>query len=91
MTNVTLFDGRKHVLSSGHHCKFALDGLTFNCVTQYVQYKRAISFGDFNVAQRILGAQLPRTQTFLGRIAEGNNIDKCRNRDQDIGNTGTAD
>lgn len=43
------------------------EGISFNCVEQYMMYKKAKLFGDENIAQQILNTTQPITQRKLGR------------------------
>lgn len=47
---------------------------TFNCCEQYMMYRKAILFDDFETAKKIMDAEYPRDQKQLGR--EVKNFDK---------------
>ena len=53
------FFGINHPLSNFHPAEIKKDGLTYNCSEQYIQYKKAMLFGDHNMAEEILTAKLP--------------------------------
>lgn len=48
--------------------EFILDGITYNCVEQYMMYQKAITFGDDKTAANILAESSPREQKALGRL-----------------------
>lgn len=46
---------------------FMIDGIEFNCAEQWMHWKKAILFGDQEVAQQILKAKSPFDQKKMGR------------------------
>ena len=46
---------------------FVIDGVRFNSAEQYMMYRKAMLFGDEEMAQRILSAPSPQTQKALGK------------------------
>jgi ribA/ribD-fused uncharacterized protein len=46
---------------------FEHEGMKFNCGEQYMMYKKAMLFGDIDVAEMIMEQSHPRKQKFLGR------------------------
>ena len=50
---------------------FTMDGITFNCVEQYMMYQKAVIFRDSTTATAILAASDPSTQKKLGRSVSG--------------------
>jgi len=51
--------------------QFVIDGVEFNTCEQYMMYKKALMFGDFDVAEQIMKAEKPREQKALGRKVKG--------------------
>jgi hypothetical protein len=43
------------------------DGISYNCAEQYMMYKKAIFFEDYDIAEQILKEKNPRNQKSLGR------------------------
>lgn len=46
---------------------FTLDGEKYNCVEQYMMYKKALTFGDFEIANEVMKTMNPREQKAWGR------------------------
>ena len=55
------------ILSNWYHSKFVLEGIQFNCVEQYMMWKKAILFHDGITAMLILQTSNPKEQKALGR------------------------
>jgi ribA/ribD-fused uncharacterized protein len=55
---------------------FVIDGVDFTCAEQYMMYKKALMFGDFEIAEKIMATSSPREQKALGRKVKG--FDKNR-------------
>lgn len=51
--------------------KFIIDGVTFTHCEQYMMYKKALMFNDYEVAEKIMNAAHPRDQKALGREVSG--------------------
>lgn len=51
--------------------KFIIDGVQFSCGEQYMMYKKALMFGDFDMAKAIMGTNNPREQKAFGRQVKG--------------------
>lgn len=51
--------------------KFIIDGVQFSCGEQYMMYKKALMFGDFESAKKIMNTSNPRDQKALGRKVKG--------------------
>ena len=47
------------------------DGIIYTCAEQYMMYKKALLFGDEEIAQLILDASHPREMQVLGRKVRG--------------------
>lgn len=54
--------------------KFIIDGVTFSCGEQYMMYKKALMFNDYESAKKIMESDNPREQKALGRKVK--NFDK---------------
>jgi len=50
---------------------FTIDGVQFNTCEQYMMYKKALMFGDFDIAETIMGESSPKHQKALGRKVKG--------------------
>lgn len=59
------------VFSQWTRATFVVDGVTFNCTEQYMMYKKALMFGDYNIAEEIMHTEHPRDQKALGREVSG--------------------
>lgn len=51
------------------------DGVTYNCCEQYMMVKKALLFGDKDMAQRLLSEPEPKEQQLLGRQIKGFDAD----------------
>ena len=69
--------------SSWYKCQFKDDINTYNCLEQYIMYKKAMLFGDLKLAEEILKTEQPRFQTNLGN--------KIKNYDEEIWNKNIHD
>lgn len=54
---------------------FVIDGIEYNCTEQWMHWKKAVIFGDQEVAQQILKAKSPFDQKKLGREVSNFNAD----------------
>ncbi|HEX5063193.1 MAG TPA: NADAR family protein [Kofleriaceae bacterium] len=63
----TFFFTEASPFSQWHRCRFAVDGVTFNCAEQFMMHGKAVLFGDAAIAAEILAADHPRTHKALGR------------------------
>lgn len=59
------------IYSNWFPSNITLEGMTFNCVEQYMMYKKALEFGDTETAKKVMEAEEPREQKKLGRQVEG--------------------
>jgi ribA/ribD-fused uncharacterized protein len=58
--------------SQWHPSKFMVDALKFDCAEQYMMYQKAVLFGDFQTAQKIIRTKNnPRNVKQLGREVSG--------------------
>lgn len=65
------FFTKESPLSNWHPCRFALRGLEFNCVEQYMMWAKAMTFGDQPIAAAILNTADPAEHKALGRRVKG--------------------
>ena len=54
-------------LSNLYESPFTIEGINFSSVEQYMMYKKAITFKNFNIAKEILSTKDPATIKELGR------------------------
>lgn len=54
-------------LSNLYESLFTIEGINFNSVEQYMMYKKAITFKNFDIAKKILNTKDPATIKELGR------------------------
>ena len=72
--NVIGFFGELNALSNFHPAEFTIDGIKFPTSEHYIQYTKAMAFGDTSSATEILNANTPADSKALGwKIA---NLDK---------------
>lgn len=62
-------------MSNWAKSKFIIDGVEFCTCEQYMMYKKALMFGDFDVAKKIMATTNPREQKAFGREVKGFNKD----------------
>jgi ribA/ribD-fused uncharacterized protein len=63
--NIVLFWGG--ILSNWYKSPFDIDDMQYNCVEQFMMYRKAMVFGDGVTAQMIMQNGNPREQKMLGR------------------------
>lgn len=65
--NVLIFYGGDAPFSNMYICAFKdHSGRTFNCVEQYYQYNKALTFGNVDLANRVMEESSPVIQKRLG-------------------------
>ena len=57
--------------SNWYPSEFTVEGMTFNCGEQYMMYKKAMTFGDEESAQKVMNTSDPSTQKKIGRQVKG--------------------
>ena len=65
-----LVDEPNGYLSNWYPSPFALDGIAYSCVEQYMMYQKAVTFGDTDAANAILAANNPGKIKALGRSVQ---------------------
>ncbi len=53
--------------------KFIIDGVEFGTCEQYMMYKKALMFGDYDSAKKIMETKNPKEQKAIGRAVKGFN------------------
>lgn len=64
-------DEENGYLSNWYPSIFYIDGIKYTSVEQYIMYKKAVTFGDNNIAVQILETDDPNTVKHLGRAVKG--------------------
>lgn len=64
-------DEENGYLSNWYHSEFVVDGVSFSSMEQYMMYKKAVCFGDGNVAVQILRTEESAQIKALGRLVAG--------------------
>jgi ribA/ribD-fused uncharacterized protein len=59
------------IYSQWYRSSFQIDGVKFSSCEQYMMYKKALLFGDENVANQILATEVPAEQKALGKLVKG--------------------
>lgn len=65
--NFTFFWQNRSPFSNWYPSKFTIDGINFTRGEQYMMYKKAMMFGDTEIAHKILNTDNPKEQKDLGR------------------------
>lgn len=73
MENYYFFWGKESYLSQFFKRNIIIDGITFSCCEQYMMYKKALLFGDYEIAMQILSKSSPKDMKALGRKVRGFN------------------
>ena len=68
---------------------FESEGQKFNCAEQYMMYKKAMLFGDEDVANAVMRTRNPKEQKALGRQVKDFNSEKWNEHAIDIVTEGT--
>lgn len=63
-------------MSNWYPCSFKCGSTLFNCMEQYMMWRKAIVFNDLKTADAILAETEPREHKKLGRQVEGFNTSK---------------
>jgi len=53
--------------SNWYMADFEIEGIRFNCSEQYMMYRKALLFKDFEIAEKVLASKKPGSQKALGR------------------------
>lgn len=59
------------IYSQWYGAPFTIDGIIFNTCEQYMMYKKAMLFGDEDIANKILLSSQPYEQKYLGKLVKG--------------------
>ncbi len=60
-------------LSNWYPSRFTLDGIQFTCAEQYIMYRKCLTFGDTESAQKVLDTTDPEQHQTIGQKAAGYN------------------
>lgn len=55
------------IFSNWYVSDFTVDGITYNCGEQYMMHMKALTFNDFETADKIMEEYVPSEQKKLGR------------------------
>ncbi|WP_268800000.1 NADAR family protein [Pseudomonas huanghezhanensis] len=69
--NMTLFFSEKDEFSNWYISAFEVEGIRFNCVEQFMMYRKAVLFGNPITAAKIMNTSNPKAQKALGRGVVG--------------------
>lgn len=64
---IQLFFTKSSPLSNHYPCRFTVEGKIFNCMEQYLMNKKALKFGDMDIATKIMQTINPVQQKMLGK------------------------
>ncbi len=66
-------DEENGYLSNWYPVKFTVDSVAFSSMKQFMMYKKAVYFGDYNIAKRILASNDVAYIKELGRLVSNYN------------------
>jgi hypothetical protein len=90
MSKISLKETDTHVyfwgsiFSQWAKCSFIESDVEFNTAEQYMMYKKATIFGDYEIAKQILKQSDPREQKALGRKVKNFDVEKWNDYKFDI-------
>ncbi len=61
--------------SQWYDSEFVIDEQKYSCAEQYMMYKKALTFGDVEIANAVMRTLNPKEQKALGRQVRGFNIE----------------
>jgi len=61
----------KAIISNWHICKFTVNDVEYNTSEQYFMHQKAMTFHNYDIAQKILQSKNPKEQKALGRKVSG--------------------
>ena len=61
------------IYSQWYNSPMVIDGVEYNCCEQYMMHKKALTFSDYYIAEKILNEKNPKEQKALGRKVDGFN------------------
>ena len=74
----------KHPFSQWHKCNFEVDNIEFTSTEQYMMYRKAILFEDYEIAKKILKTKNVRKHKELGRQVSDFNLEKWQTNSLEI-------
>jgi len=63
--------GEESIFSHWYKCDFRISGQMYNCVGQYMMYRKALLFGDDQIAKKIMNSTSPSRHRMLGKQVAG--------------------
>ena len=79
-----IFSGELSPYSNFHPCSFVIDGQTYHSSEQYIQYQKALAFGDSYVANKILNTDTAIECKRLSYQINGVDTERWKNEGYDI-------
>lgn len=64
------------IYSQWHKAPMIIDGIEYNCCEQYMMHQKALTFGDTEIAEKVMMTANPKDQKGLGRQIKGFEKDK---------------
>ena len=64
------------IYSQWHKTPMIIDGIEYNCCEQYMMHQKALTFGDTEIAEKVMMTANPKDQKGLGRQIKGFEKDK---------------
>jgi len=64
------------IYSQWYKAPMIIDGIEYNCCEQYMMHQKALTFGDLEIAEKVLQTSNPKDQKGLGRQIKGFNKEK---------------
>lgn len=61
------------IYSQWHQSTMEIDGVKYNCCEQYMMHQKALLFGDYEIAEKVMETKSPKAQKELGRQVKGFN------------------
>jgi ribA/ribD-fused uncharacterized protein len=72
------------IFSQWHKSSFEIDNIQYNCAEQYMMHQKAMLFGDFEIAEKIMNEEHPRDQKALGRKVKNFDVNVWNEKAKDI-------
>ena len=79
-----VFSGELSPYSNFHPCSFVIDGQTYHSSEQYIQYQKALAFGDSYVANKILNTDTAIECKRVSYQINGVDMERWKNEGYDI-------
>jgi ribA/ribD-fused uncharacterized protein len=59
------------IYSQWYQSDMIIDGVSYNCCEQYMMHQKALTFGDTEIAEKIMAISNSKEQKRLGRLVKG--------------------